>query len=153
MVHGSDGHQQGVADAGKYATALSTFPPRDGGSTLPAQNRQVIVTIMKVEWATQTTAGAGVTSALLMMPGNTQLPAVVTANCWASVQLGDAIAAHRAVSEAVDCSTPCVHNRKPPSRMARQSGRKIPATKPNSSAAAPLRSHRKLLDPIIAAAQ
>ena len=58
----------------------------------------------------------------------------------------------RAVSEALDCSVPAVHSNNPPSRMARHSGRKIPAINPNSTVAAPLRSYRRRLAPIIAAA-
>jgi len=99
-----------------------------------------------------TTAGAGLTSILVMIPGNTQFPAAVTANCCASVQLGDVIAAHRAVSEAMDCSVPFVHNSKPPSKIAKQRGRNTPATKANSSAAAPLRSLLRLLEPVIVGA-
>jgi hypothetical protein len=102
------------------------LPFNGGGSTPPAQNWQVIVTIMKGALAMQTTAGAGSTLILVMMPGNIQFPAVVTANCCASVQSGDAIAAHRAVIEAVDCKAPFVHNNNPASRIAKHSGRNTP---------------------------
>src|SRR5665647_351906 len=100
-----------------------------------------------------TVAGAGVTLTLLTTPGKIQFPAVVTANRRASVQSGEEIAAHRAVSAAVDCSTPFVHNSNPESNMPRHKGKNMPATKANSSAAAPRRSVASFLKYIIVVLQ
>jgi hypothetical protein len=87
-----------------------------------------------------------------MIPGNAQLAMVATAKVEMLLQLVDSIAAHRAVSEAVDCNAVFVHISNPPLKMARHSGRNMLATNPNSSAVAPLRSRARSLIRVIAAA-
>lgn len=119
---------------------------KGGGSNVPAQKWLVIVTFMNGAPEMQTIAGAGVTLAFAMMPGNAHFPAWVTANCGISGQAGEEMAAHRAVTEAVDCNTPFVQSKSPASSIARHKGIKMPAINANSTALVPLLDNARPLN-------